>query len=60
MYRRCELMTLTFDLATGAQFSTCSAIYTQQRQPGQRGYQATECHWAVRDVIAIDRSATKF
>ena len=27
-------MTLTFDLETGAQSSTCSTIYTQQRQPG--------------------------
>jgi len=52
------VVTLVFHIETGAQCSTFSTICTQQRQPGQRDLGGTECQWAGRDVIGIDRSAS--
>ena len=60
-YRRCELVTLTFDLETGAQCSTCRGVPSCQTDTTSircrfMGYWAS-AQWVERYVITIDRPA---
>jgi len=65
MYRRCELVTLTFDFETGVQCITCRGVPSCQfwwyydyllSIYGLLGMGARQ--WAGRDVVAIYRSAS--